>query len=400
MAGPGAMTNGWDESAAAWIADMGTRGDYGREFVLDQPMIGRVKGRGFQRALDVGCGEGRFCRMLKELGVTAVGIDPTKALVQHAKQQDPEGEYRLGIVEALEFADRSFDLVVSYLTLIDIPDVRAAITEMSRVLRPRGTLLIANLSSFITAGPPSGWVRDPGGEPRFYIEDLICVSRASKRRPGSYNAAMPHLTALIGFALVSFGMVLTPGPNMIYLISRSITQGHTAGLISLGGVALGFVFYMLCAAFGITALLFAVPYAYDALRLAGAGYLGWLAWQALKPNGRSPFQVRELSVDGPRKLFAMGFVTNLLNPKIAMLYLALLPQFIDPTQDSVLSQSLALGFTQIIISISINAMFALTAGSIALFLGARPIWLKLQRWLMGTVLAGLAVRMALETRRS
>ena len=103
-------------------------------------------------------------------------------------------------------------------------------------------------------------------------------------------------------------------------------------MISLGGVALGFVFYMLCAAFGITALLFAVPYAYDALRFGGALYLLWLAWQVLKPNGRSPFQVRELAVDGPRKLFAMGFITNLLNPKIAMLYLALLPQFIDPAQ--------------------------------------------------------------------
>jgi threonine/homoserine/homoserine lactone efflux protein len=211
---------------------------------------------------------------------------------------------------------------------------------------------------------------------------------------------MPHFTALFGFALVSFGMVLTPGPNMIYLISRSITQGATAGLISLGGVALGFVFYMLCAAFGITALLFAVPYAYDALRLAGAGYLFWLAWQALKPNGRSPFQVRKLKVDGARKLFAMGFLTNLLNPKIAMLYLALLPQFIDPAHDSVLSQSLALGFAQIVISVSVNAMIAMTAGSIALFLNERPTWLKLQRWLMGTVLAGLAVRMALETRRS
>jgi threonine/homoserine/homoserine lactone efflux protein len=210
---------------------------------------------------------------------------------------------------------------------------------------------------------------------------------------------MPHLTALLGFALVSFGMVLTPGPNMIYLISRSITQGHLAGLISLGGVALGFVFYMLCAAFGITALLFAVPYAYDALRLAGAGYLGWLAWQALKPNGRSAFQVCELRLDGPGKLFAMGFVTNLLNPKIAMLYLALLPQFIDPTE-RVLTQSLALGFTQIVISVSVNAAIAMTAGSIALFLGSRPTWLKVQRWLMGTVLAGLAVRMALETRRN
>jgi threonine/homoserine/homoserine lactone efflux protein len=109
---------------------------------------------------------------------------------------------------------------------------------------------------------------------------------------------MPHLSSLLGFALVSLGMVLTPGPNMIYLISRSIAQGRGAGLISLGGVALGFVLYMLCAAFGITALLFAVPYAYDALRLGGALYLLWLAWQVLKPNGHSPFQVRELAWTG------------------------------------------------------------------------------------------------------
>ena len=157
---------------------------------------------------------------------------------------------------------------------------------------------------------------------------------------------------------------------------------------------------MLCAAFGITALLFAVPYAYDALRLAGAAYLLWLAWQALKPNGRSPFQVKKLAIDGPRKLFAMGLFTNLLNPKVAMLYLALLPQFIDPVQGSVLTQSLALGFTQIAVSVSVNALIALAAGSIALFLGSRPSWLLLQRWLMGTVLAGLAVKMALETKRA
>jgi threonine/homoserine/homoserine lactone efflux protein len=142
-----------------------------------------------------------------------------------------------------------------------------------------------------------------------------------------------------------------------------------------------------------------VPYAYDALRLAGAAYLLWLAWQALKPNGRSPFQVKKLAIDSPRKLFAMGFITNLLNPKIAMLYLALLPQFIDPTAGSVLTQSLVLGSTQTIISVGVNGLIALGAGSIALFLGERPTWLKLQRWLMGTVLAGLAVRMALETKR-
>jgi threonine/homoserine/homoserine lactone efflux protein len=211
---------------------------------------------------------------------------------------------------------------------------------------------------------------------------------------------MPHISALIGFALVSFGLALTPGPNMIYLISRSITQGPAAGIVSLGGVALGFVFYMLCAAFGITALLFAVPFAYDALRFAGCAYLLWMAWQAIKPNGRSPFEVKKLAVDGPRKLFAMGFVTHLLNPKIAMLYLALLPQFIDPASGSVLVQSLALGAIQIAISVSCNAAIALSAGAIALFLSTRPIWMRAQRYLMGTVLAGLAVRMAFEAKRA
>lgn len=211
---------------------------------------------------------------------------------------------------------------------------------------------------------------------------------------------MPHTSALIGFALVSLGLVLTPGPNMIYLISRSITQGPAAGIVSLGGVALGFVFYMLCAAFGITALLLAIPFAYDALRFAGAGYMLWLAWQAVKPGGRSLFQVKKLAIDSPRKLFAMGLVTNLLNPKIAMLYLALLPQFIDPTAGSVLMQSVVLGAIQIAISVSVNAMIALAAGSIALFLASRPSWMLVQRWLMGTVLAGLAVRMAVEARKA
>jgi len=211
---------------------------------------------------------------------------------------------------------------------------------------------------------------------------------------------VPQISSLLAFALVCLGMVLTPGPNMIYLISRSITQGPAAGIVSLGGVALGFLFYMLCAAFGITALLLAIPYAYDALRLAGAAYLLWLAWQAMKPGGRSPFQVRKLAVDSPQRLFAMGLVTNLLNPKIAMLYLALLPHFIDPAQGSVLVQSLVLGSIQTAISVSVNAVIALSAGAITLFLSTRPSWLLIQRYLMGTVLAGLAVRMALETRRA
>jgi threonine/homoserine/homoserine lactone efflux protein len=210
---------------------------------------------------------------------------------------------------------------------------------------------------------------------------------------------MPTLANHFQFALVALAMVLTPGPNMIYLVSRSISQGRAAGMVSLGGIALGFTIYLACAALGLTAIFLSVPLAYDMLRIAGVIYLLYLAWQALKPGGRSPFQVRDLPQDSPQRLFGMGLFTSLLNPKIAILYVSLLPQFIRPEQGSVLAQSLVLGSTQIAISVSVNAVIVLMAGSVAVFFASRPTWQMVQRWLMGTVLAGLAVRMAVESRR-
>lgn len=204
--------------------------------------------------------------------------------------------------------------------------------------------------------------------------------------------------ATFGFALLCLGMALTPGPNMIYLTSRSISQGPAAGLTSLAGTALGFVVYAMCASFGVTALLFTVPIAYDVLRFGGALYLAWLAWQALKPGGRSPFTTRELAQDSRRKLITMGFMTNMLNPKAALLYLSLLPQFIDPAAGHVLAQSLLLCAIQICISMLVNGSVVMLAGSISAFLSTRPSFITLQRWLMGSVLAGLAVHMAAQTR--
>lgn len=205
---------------------------------------------------------------------------------------------------------------------------------------------------------------------------------------------MPDPSQLLAFSLIALGMVLTPGPNMIYLVSRSICQGRVAGLVSLGGIAVGLLVYLLCAVLGISALFMAVPHAYDALRVTGALYLLYLAWQALRPGGRSPFELRALPQDSPRRLFAMGLFTALLNPKIAVLYLSLLPQFIQPhDHGSVMTQSLLLGSLQIATSISVNAVIVLAAGSIAAFLAGRPRWQVVQRALMGTVLGGLAVRM-------
>jgi threonine/homoserine/homoserine lactone efflux protein len=208
---------------------------------------------------------------------------------------------------------------------------------------------------------------------------------------------MIHLAHLAAFGAVALGMVLTPGPNMIYVVSRSICQGRAAGLVSLGGVALGFLVYVLFAAFGVTALIFAVPLAYDALRFAGAAYLAYLAWGALRPGGVSPFEIRALAPDLPRRLFAMGLLTSLLNPKIAALYLSLLPQFVDRASGDILGQTLTLGALQIAISVAFNAAYVLAAGTIAVFLARRPFWARLQRWLMGGVLAGLALRLAIDS---
>jgi SAM-dependent methyltransferase len=167
------MTDGWNESAAGFLATIGDTGDWSRVSVLDAPMRARIEGRGLKRALDVGCGEGRFCRMLKALGVDATGIEPTDMLLAEARKRDPGGAYVHGRAEALPFEDGSFDLVVSYLTLIDIPDFRAAFREMVRVLAPGGSLLIANINSFISAGNPNplGWVRDANGTPLHFSLD-------------------------------------------------------------------------------------------------------------------------------------------------------------------------------------------------------------------------------------
>lgn len=205
---------------------------------------------------------------------------------------------------------------------------------------------------------------------------------------------MVSLQAVAGVSAVALGMVLTPGPNMIYLVSRSITQGQRAGLVSLAGVAAGYLIYLVLVAAGLVAVLTLVPAVYLAIKFAGAAYLLWLAWSAVRPGGASAFAPKALPPDPPRRLFAMGLVTNLLNPKIAVLYVSLLPQFVDPGRGHLAEQSLILGLAQITVSLSVNALIVMSAGTVSSFLIRRPTWLRTQRYVMGTVLAGLAVRVA------
>lgn len=202
------------------------------------------------------------------------------------------------------------------------------------------------------------------------------------------------------FALIALALVLTPGPNMIYCISRTLCQCRGAGMVSLGGVALGFVVHLLGASFGLSALLLAAPLAFTAIKVAGALYLLWLAWQAVKPGGLSPFETRSLPHDPPRTLFLMGFMTNLLNPKVAMFYLSFFPQFLHPERGQVLLQSLTLGAVQISVSLAINTVIIFFAASLAVFLNRNIAWMRVQRYVMGSVLGLLALRLLSEKRTS
>ncbi|MBF6510982.1 LysE family translocator [Nocardia farcinica] len=190
-------------------------------------------------------------------------------------------------------------------------------------------------------------------------------------------------------------MVLTPGPNMVYLASRAISQGRRAGLVSLGGVALGFVVYLLAAAAGLSALFAAVPEAYHVVKLLGAAYLAWMAWRILRPGGQSPFEPRELAPHSAARLFGVGFLTNLLNPKIALLYAALIPQFIDPALGSTWWQFIQLGTAQIVVGVGVNGLIVLAAAALAGYLARHPRVLRAQRFASGGLLGFFAVKMAL-----
>jgi threonine/homoserine/homoserine lactone efflux protein len=201
------------------------------------------------------------------------------------------------------------------------------------------------------------------------------------------------------FAVAALALSISPGPNIIYLLSRSICQGRKAGSISLLGVSAGFLFHIVCASVGLTALFLSVPFAYEALKYAGAAYLLWLAWQSVRPGASSPLATRTLRPDPPVTLFRMGFLTNILNPKMAIFYLSIFPQFLHPEAGHVFLQSMSLGLTQLTISSVINLLIVMSAGTVAAFFATRPIWLRIQSWIMGGVLGALALRLVVEKRK-
>jgi threonine/homoserine/homoserine lactone efflux protein len=201
------------------------------------------------------------------------------------------------------------------------------------------------------------------------------------------------------FALAVLLLALTPGPVWIYLISRTLTQGRRAGYFSLIGVMAGVVVHLLAAALGLSAILLALPTAFNAIKLAGAAYLLWLAWSTLRGGGFS-FTPQPLDPVPDAVLFRQSLTASVVNPKVAVFYLSLFPQFVDPASGSVLLQSLALGVVHISVGTLIDGTLVTIAGALSGWIARRPAWLRVQRWFLGGAFGVLAVWLAATPRHS
>ena len=207
---------------------------------------------------------------------------------------------------------------------------------------------------------------------------------------------IPLATWLL-FVLAVIALVATPGPNVLYLVSRTLAQGRAAGFVSLAGTSSGFLLHALAAAFGLSALLAAVPVAYDTIRIAGAIYLAWLAWTTWRAQDAVAVAGTTSRVPA-RKLFRDGLVTSILNPKVAMFQLALFPQFVDPAHGSVLAQTLVPALTQLVIVIAGDSVCVFAATGARRFFAGRPGWGRWSKRALAGVFGALAARLAIQSR--
>ncbi|MGI8533720.1 MAG: LysE family translocator [Candidatus Limnocylindrales bacterium] len=209
---------------------------------------------------------------------------------------------------------------------------------------------------------------------------------------------MPELHTVALFAAAAFALIVVPGPNMIYILTRGIGDGRRAALVSAVGVEVGTLVHILAAAVGVSALIAASSLAFDIVRLFGAAYLIYLGVRAIFAKEAV------FGLGGSRSsattwiVFRQGVLVNVLNPKVALFFLAFLPQFIDPMRGPAATQILALGVIFFAIALAMDILYAMASGSVGSFLRRRPQYLRWQRYLTGSVYIGLGLSAAVTGR--
>ena len=209
---------------------------------------------------------------------------------------------------------------------------------------------------------------------------------------------MPELSTIMLFAAACVVLTATPGPDMLLIASRSISQGRAAGFLTFAGIALGTYCHAVAAALGLSRLFLAVPVAYEIVRWAGCLYLLYLAWKTLRSEGAHFSYSTSLQRSSMSRILGAGLVTNLLNPKMALFVLALFPQFVHPEAGPLTIQMLVLASVLNGIGLVVNGSVVLLSGHIRSRATGLVRFRKLPQYLLATVFAGLACRIALGSK--
>ena len=209
---------------------------------------------------------------------------------------------------------------------------------------------------------------------------------------------MPAVETIIVFMAAAFALNVTPGPSILYVMSRSVGQGRTAALVSALGLGTGSLIHAGAAALGLSVILAYSPLAYTVVKYLGAGYLVYLGVRILLVRDRQ-LSATVLARVSLTRVFWQGVVTELLNPKIVLFFVSFLPQFVDPARGSVAGQTLFLGLLFHVTGVPINMLVAVVGGAMASWLSQNPVFARVRDGLAGAVLIGLGVRLALSERR-
>ena len=209
---------------------------------------------------------------------------------------------------------------------------------------------------------------------------------------------MPSLETLLIFTAVALAMNISPGPSNLYVMSRSIAQGRGAGVVSAAGLATGSLVHVVAAAFGLSVIFQVSATAYTLLKLAGAAYLIWLGIGYLRKGPSTALTPQQVPCRSRLRIVRESALVEILNPKTALFFLALLPQFVDTAAGPVVPQVLLLGLIVTLTAIPCDLLVAFASGSLAKALRRHPTFGRVQDWLAGSVLIALGVWVAISRR--
>ncbi len=202
---------------------------------------------------------------------------------------------------------------------------------------------------------------------------------------------------LLLFVTACLALLLVPGPNVIYIMTRSIDQGRTAGLVSVAGVASATFVHILAAAFGLSAILLSSALAFDIVKYIGAAYLIYLGVHKLLSKDATD-ETSVIQKQSFGQIYKQGAIVNLLNPKTALFFFAFLPQFVDSKHGSVSLQIMLLGLIFVSLGAVTDGTYAIVSSSLASWLRGNKRFKKIQRYVSGTIYVGLGITAALVGR--